>query len=805
MAYSPESLQESLAGRYKIEHEAGHGGMAIVFRAIDLKHRRPVAIKVLRPEIAAILGPERFLREIEIAARLQHPHILPLHDSGQANGFLYYVMPFVEGESVRDRLNREHQLPLDEALQITREVANALDHAHNHGVIHRDIKPENILWTGEHAIVTDFGIARAISMASGQNLTRTGILLGTPTYMSPEQATGAPQIDGRTDLYSLGCVLYEMLAGEPPFAGPTAENLVYQHLHTEARPVTVFRTAVPPNMAMAIARALAKTPADRFSTSAQFVAALLAPTAPPGAPSAPAASGQRRRGLSRLSRRAVVEMMALALVVAAVAISVRGGWLPFGLGAGRIRSIAVLPLQNLSHDPDQEYFADGMTEELITSLASLQGIRVTSRTSVMRYKGTDKAVPQIGRELKVDAIIEGSVQRSGQQVRITAQLIHAARDQHLWAQSYERSLENVLEIQSEVAQAITREVRVKLTPREEIKLASAEAVDPAAHEAYLKGRYYTNEPNASAIQKGIEFFNQAISRDPSFALAYSGLADTYILLAQEGLQDPNAAYAQARELAAKGIALDPKLAEAHASMATANLFRWEWADAEREFKRAIELKPSYAPAHSRYANYLLAVGRLDEAVVEARRARELDPLDLRINWNLGVCLYYGRRYGESADQFRQIVETNPDTTIRRAAHLWLGLSYEQLGKFEEAIIEFEKVGGREVLAPLAHAQAMAGRERQARDILQQFQTFAASSRGYVPALEIAVIYSGLGEKDKALEWLHKAYETRSGLLLYLQAEPVFAALHAEPRFRELVRRIGLPVEDLGSQSRRGKA
>jgi Tfp pilus assembly protein PilF len=446
-----------------------------------------------------------------------------------------------------------------------------------------------------------------------------------------------------------------------------------------------------------------------------------------------------------------------------------------------------------------------MTEQLLTELGNLKGLRVISRTSVMRYKGTLKPIPQIGRELGVDAIVEGSVMRSGQLVRITAQLIRTAKEAHIWARSYDRSLANVLEIQSEVARSIAKEIRLQVEIADEARLARTASVDPAAHEAYLKGRYYASQSNATSIQKGIEFFHRALSRDPNFALAYAGLADTYILLAQEGLQDPDTAYTEAKELAAKGVAVDPELAEAHASMATAYLYSWQWADAEREFQKAIEFKPSYAAAHNWYANYLLAAGRLNDAIAEARLARELDPQDLRINWNLGVTLYYGRRYEESAEQFRQILEVSPDTTVRPAGHLWLGLTLEQRGKLEEAILEFRKVDNPAVLAPLAHAYALSGRERQAREILQQMLDYAASSRGYVPALEIAVIYSGLGDKDRSLEWLHRAYQTRAGLLLYLQVEPVFDGLHGDPRFRDLVRRVGLPVGELASRSRRGAA
>ena len=791
MAYSLQSLQAALAGHYTIEGEAGRGGMAAVFRALDLKHHRPVAIKVLHPELASAIGPDRFLHEIEIAARLQHPHILPLHDSGQADGFLYYVMPFVDGESLRQRLDREKQLPLEDALQITREVADALDYAHGQGVIHRDIKPENILSLGRHAVVADFGIARAISVAGGQNLTHTGVVLGTPTYMSPEQAMGGQAMDGRSDLYSLACVLYEMLAGEPPFTGATMESVLYQHITAQVRPVTAMRPVVPAPVTQALTRALAKAPADRFATSAQFVHALS--TLP--------ATEARVVARAPRSRRRVVALAAAALLLAVVAIGARAGWLSNLLPQGRIRSLAVLPLDNLSHDPEQEYFVDGMTEQLITELAQLGGVSVTSRTTVMRYKGTQKTVREIGRELDVDAIIEGSVMRAGTQVRITAQFIRVDQDRHLWAKSYQGDVRNVFALQNEVAQAITQQIRLKLTPRDEARLAGNRPANPEAHEAYLKGRYLARGPNVDAVRKGMEFFKEAIAKDPNYALAYAGLADAHILLGQEILSDPREAYGQAKEWAARALALDNRLGEAYASMAYASLLSWEWADAEREFQRAIELNPRYAQAHSWYASYLLAVGRLEDAVAEARRAWELDPSDLSVDLNLGMCFYYGRHFDEAIEHFRRILEANPHAVV---VHYWLGLALEQQGKFEQAIAEFELVGSPSALAPLGHAYSASGREKQARDILKQFLDLAASSRGYVPAFEIATIYNGLGEKDRALEWLSKASVARTSYMIFLRAEPVFENLHSDPRFGRLLRGIGLPTSALALQSQRGE-
>jgi serine/threonine-protein kinase len=419
-------LTTALSDRYRIERELGAGGMATVYLAEDLRHQRKVAVKVLRPELAAALGHERFLREITTTANLRHPHILPLFDSGQAvappqgESFLFYVMPYVEGESLRDRLDREKQLPLDDALQIAREVADALSYAHQRGVIHRDIKPANILLESGHAVVADFGIARAITEAGGTKLTETGLAIGTPAYMSPEQAAGDGELDGRSDLYALGCVLYEMLAGQPPFTGPTVESLVYQHLTVDAPSVTNLRPAVPPQIAGVLERALAKVPADRFNPVAEFADALHTG----GAPSAAAPAKLRRW----------IPVLATATMLAAIAVIFDiGGIRPRG-GGGLIESLAVLPLESLAADPGHEYFADGMTEALITELSKIEALRVISRTSVMQYKGARKSLPDIARELNVDGIVEGSVLRDGNRVRVTAQLIDAAADRHLWAE-----------------------------------------------------------------------------------------------------------------------------------------------------------------------------------------------------------------------------------------------------------------------------------------------------------------------------------------------------------------------------------
>src|SRR5437867_2178985 len=453
-------LQAALAERYTIERELGRGGMATVYLAADLKHHRPVAIKVLKPELAAALGPDRFLREIETAARLSHPHILPLHDSGEAAGLLYYVMPYVEGETLRDRLEREGQLPLEEAVRITREAASALSYAHSHDVVHRDIKPENILLSGGEAVVADFGVARAITAAARGKLTETGIAIGTPGYMSPEQGAASARVDERSDIYSLACVLYEMLAGEPPFTGPSAESIVRQHLTAAPPRVSAMRAAVPPAIEEAIVRALAKTPADRFATAAEFADALAAPA-------------QRGTG-RRTSRLAVGAGLAATLLAAAAGLFVLSR--PHGtpaLAGGTGQSIAVLPFVNVSGAPQEEYLSDGISEELINALSKLPQLQVVARPSSFAFKGKNEDVRQIGQALQVATVLGGSVRRVANRLRVTAQLTDARKGYNLWSETYDREMGDVFAVEDEISHAIMRALQVHLVSGDSLTLLIA--------------------------------------------------------------------------------------------------------------------------------------------------------------------------------------------------------------------------------------------------------------------------------------------------------------------------------------------
>ena len=631
--------------------------MATVYLAHDLKHDRQVALKVLKPELTAALGAERFLKEIRVTANLQHPHILPLYDSGEANGALFYVMPLVQGESLRERMTREKLLPVDEAIRLVRQVAGALDFAHRQGIVHRDIKPENILLHDGEALLADFGIALALTEAAGGRLTGTGIAIGTLQYMSPEQATSERDLDARSDIYALGAVMYEMLAGEPPVTGPTQRAMLAKLMTERPTPLRVVRDVVPPSLERAVMRSLEKAPTDRFASAREFADALTAPEA--AAVTAEAPPGRTRR---------LVKALVGVGLLGALALSWFGTrpWPLFDFGRpgapNVIRSIAVLPLDNYSGDPSQEYFAEGMTDELTAALATISELRVTSRGSAMQFQGKNRpATPEIAKALNVDAIVEGSVTRSGDKVRITAQLIDARADKHLWAKSFERHSNDVLSLQAELALAIASEINVRLTPGEQTRLAAARSVNPEGHDAYLRGRFFFNRPSDENLQKAITEFEEAVRLNPDFAPAWSGLSDAYLWAGyNEGFLTATAAKPKARAAAERAVAIDPNSAEAHTSVAVFKLFyEYDWEGMERAFRKAISLNPNYAFAHDQFALGLAFIGRVEESIAESRRAEELDPLNPQVLVDANMAFMIKRDFEGAKALARRAAELDP--------------------------------------------------------------------------------------------------------------------------------------------------
>ncbi len=737
MAGEPlERLNAALAGRYALAHELGSGGMATVYLADDLKHHRPVAVKVLRPELASVLGPERFLREVEIAARLNHPHILALYDSGEADGFLFYVMPYVKGESLRHRLEREQQLPIDEALGITRQIASALDHAHAQDVIHRDVKPENILLYEGEAMVADFGIALA-SAAAGERLTQTGLVVGTPEYMSPEQSLGERALDARSDVYSLACVLYEILAGEPPYTGRTAQAVIAKRLTDPVPAVRRLRTTVPAAVEQALMKALAKTPADRFASTGAFAEALTAP-APVRSPP----------------------------------------------------SVAVLPFLNLSVDPENEYFADGITEDVIAQLSKVRALRVISRTSVMSFKQRSHSLREIAAQLEVATLLEGSVRRVGDRVRIVAQLIDAASDQHLWAETYDRQLTDIFAIQADVALHIAAALKAELTPAEKTRIHKEPTGDLQAYQLYLQGRHWLIRYTQEGMRKAIEYFEQAIERDPSYALAYVGAALAYVELGEGGALQPDEAYARANQAVATALELDAELAEAHATLAYLKFVGdYDWARAEREFKRALELNPSSADTYDYYGRMLSSLERHDEALALLKRAQELDPLAHRLD--LATELLRAGRYDEALRSAR--LGSDLDSQYARG-HATLGWAYLKKGRYDEGLAELEQAvtlapGNTNWLGQLGQAYGLAGELAKARDVLQQLEVL--SRQRYVSPYHLAYVYVGLGEQDTAIDWLERAYVERAGAVYGIKGSFLFTSLRSHPRFTALLKKMNL--------------
>ena len=781
-----ERLKAVLADRYRLERELGEGGMATVFLAHDLRHDRQVALKVLKPEVAAALGAQRFLNEIQVTANLQHAHILPLYDSGNADGALFYVMPLVRGGSLRDRLAREKLLPVDETIRIMRQVAGGLDYAHRQGIIHRDIKPENILLQDGEALIADFGVALALAEAGGDRLTGTGLSIGTVQYMSPEQAAGERDLDARTDVYALGAVTYEMLAGEPPVTGPNVRAMIAKLMTERPTSLRVVRDVVPRALDDAVMRALAKAPTDRFSSAREFADALAASEV-----SATRAVGP---SLGRRSRTIAVAVAGTIVVVGGYMIGVSGGTRRSSAAGGAdapavIRSIAVLPLDNYSGDSTQDYFAEGMTDELTTALATISQLRVTSRGSAMQFQGKRRApTPEIAKTLNVDAVVEGSVARSGDKVRITAQLIDARADKHLWAKNFEGNSRDVLGLQAELASAIAREINVRLTESEQSRLAAAPSVDPESHEAYLKGRYFFNRPSDENLRKAIVQFEEAVKVSPTFAAAYSGLSDAYLWAGyNEGFITASAARPKAKAAAEKAVQLDSNSAEAHTSLATFKLFyELDWRGCEREYRRAIALNPNYAFAHDQFAMALAFTGRFDESIAESRRAAELDPLSPQVLVDATMALMFQKNFDAAKALARKAGELDPTYFFPVMAEGWAALD---AGKFRDAVPFMKKattMGAPPfVTAYLAYTLAAAGDRAGALAELDTLKRM--SGGGPVLPFNLALVYLGLGDHARALDNLERARAGHSQMMAWIGRDAMFDPLRAEPRFKTLMK------------------
>ena len=745
MTQTLASFASALADRYAVERELGRGGMATVYLAEDRKHGRKVAIKVLRPGLAASLGAERFLREIGIAARLAHPHIVPLIDSGEANGMLYYVQPFVPGGSLRERLDAEKRLALKETLRIAQEVGAGLDYAHRNRFVHRDVKPENVLFADGHALLADFGVARVYSASETESVTDAGIAVGTPEYMSPEQASGEPNIGSASDVYSLACVVYEMLTGEPPVRGMGARATLAKQVTDVPRPVRALRPDAPAHIERTLARALAKDPGERFPTVAEFVAAL-----------------QREQP-----------------------------------GAGTIgsvigRSIAVLPFVNASPDRENEYLSDGITDELINALAKVDGLRVASRTSVFALKGKPQDVRAIGALLGAAWVLEGTLRRSGDRLRITAQLTSTEDGQLLWSERFDRTFADVFAIQDEIARTIVDTLRV--APFAEFAAPSPKrhTENITAYGLYLRGRYAWNMRTQEGITEAIRYFEQAIAEDPRYAPAYTGLADSYSLQLDYRSVPVAEGFALAKQYARKALELDETVAETHASLAwSLFIYDWDWEGAGREFRRALELDPRYATAHQWYAFWLTARGRLDEALVEAHTALELDAASVSIRRSVGWVYYYARRYDQARYHMARAVAMNPTAAETYRVLGLLLAQQDQWNEAERVLREGMTLPGAATYttAALGYVLARAGKRTEAEGLLAELE--AQRRRDYVSPVAFATLYLGLDDHERALDWTERALEERRGWLAYLRVNPLLDPLRGQARFEAMIQKLGL--------------
>ncbi|HEX9285749.1 MAG TPA: protein kinase [Thermoanaerobaculia bacterium] len=785
-------------GPYEVLAPLGAGGMGEVYRVRDTRLQREVAIKVLPASFSS--DPDRlrrFEREARAASALNHPGILTIHDFGEHDGAPYVVTELLEGETLRERL-ATGALPARKTVEYGVQIGNGLAAAHEKGIVHRDLKPENLFVTKDGRVkILDFGLAKLThpetsagpltGVATETAGTEPGLVMGTVGYMAPEQVRGL-SADARSDIFSLGAVLYEMLTGGRAFRGDTPVETMNAILKEDPPGGSLSTLEISPALARIVWRCLEKSPEERYQSARDLGYALEEAEASASAPPlAVTTAVPRRRPTAWFALLGILAAIGASFLVRSVMTREQRRE-----AAEPIRSLVVLPLENLSRDPEQGFFSDGMTEELIAELGKIRALRVISRTSAMRYRRTTKSVPEIAGELGVDGVVEGSVLRSGGRVRVTAQLIHAATDRHLWSESYERDLKDVLALQSDVAQAIAREIQVAVSPQEKMQLARSRPVDPEAHRLYLLGRYHWNQRTAEGNQKALNDFGQSIAKDPTYAGAYAGLADTYTSLGYYVLP-PREAMPKAKAAALKAVDLDDNLAEAHASLANVAMnYDWDWLASERGFRRSIELNPSYASSHQWYSLLLSGLGRLEESLAEAKRALECDPLSLIVNHAVGNQYYFSRRYDEAIDQYRRTLEMDPDFGV---TNVELGYAYAAKGMFREAIALGEKysaipTSNFRAQAALAYFQARSGNRDEALRLLGELE--ALSRRRYVRPYAFHLIYLGLGEKDEAFAYLEKAYEQRLAFPLFLKPDPIYDPIRSDPRFADLLRRLGLP-------------
>ncbi len=834
---------------YRILSILGKGGMGVVYKAEDVRLGRMVAVKFLPEEMAKDHAAlERFRREARAVSALNHSNICTLHDIDLEAERPFLVMEYIEGETLRQRIQAS-PIPIDEMLDLAIQITEALDTAHTGRILHRDIKPANILVTPKGQIkVMDFGLAKvdaaAPSDSSGDEastmaidfVTSAGSTIGTVAYMSPEQASGE-KLDSRSDLFSLGVVLYEMATGKTPFHGTTTALTFVAILHQGCVPPTQLRPELPPEVDRIINKALEKDRDLRYQTAADIRADLkrlrreinasqtstmpislagisgahsaashrtslssgpvdaasatrtvVIPAGSVSTPRAPASVSSAEYLVSEIKKHRLGLYSAIALVVLLAA---AGGYY-FFFRQAPLDSIAVLPFENVGGAPGTEYLGEGITESIINSVSQLPNLTVRSFSSVSRYRAKDVTPEKAGTDLKVQAVLTGRLVHHGDEVSINAELIDVRHDRQIWGNQYNAKVADLMSVQSQISREVSDRLQLKFTGEDQKRMARGATDNSEAYQLYLQGRYHWNKRTLEDMQQAIDFFEQAIQRDPRYALAYSGQADAYALLADFNVLPAKEVMPKVKMAADKALGLDSSLAEAHASLGWALYHQWNWSDAEKELKRAIELNPSYATGHSYYGDYLLAVGRADEALAELNRARDLDSGSPVTGVALGMRSYYARDFQRAIDQCQQALGPDPDFV---PAHLCVGRAYEMKGSFPEAIQELKKGlelsgGDSNEVAALGHAYAASGQKDEASKTLKDLTM--RSQQTYVQPSRVAAIYIALGDTDQAFEWLEKAFVDQSTSLVYLKVEPVFDPIRKDSRFADLVRRIGLP-------------
>jgi eukaryotic-like serine/threonine-protein kinase len=812
-----------ILGRYEIRSLLGLGGMGEVYLAQDTALRRSVAIKLLPEEFTANEERlHRFEREAYAASSLNHPNILTIHEVGQQEGHHFIATEYIEGESLRQHMGRA-RMELREVLDVAQQVASALAAAHQAGIVHRDIKPGNIMLRRDGYVkLLDFGLAKLAedSIRAGREgtdrgaattpMTEPGIVMGTPKYMSPEQARGI-ELDARTDIWSLGVVLYEMVSGRLPFDGPTMSDVIALILHKEPPTLLRFAPNVPPELERIVTKALNKDKEERYQVvkdlaldlkslkqHLEFEAELERTERPEDREARRAATSENihpsaaeyiTSGIKRHRRAALLILATVVAVTVAVAYLAYSRYF-VGSGNASISSIAVLPFANTSGDPNMEYLSDGLSESLINALSQLPQLKVIARSSAFKYKGKEIDPQEVATALGVQALVTGRVVQRGGSLQVSAEMVDARNKTQMWGEHYSRKATDIQAVQEEIARTISEKLRLRLTGAQEQQLAKHATTNPEAYQLYLNGIFYHRKGGFENGRKSLDYFNQAVALDPNFALAWAGVANAYIYLAVNSVLDPKEAYPKAKVAAQKALELDETLAETHSGMGAIKRNEWDWAGAEREFKRAIELNPNLADAHLGYSVYLTNMGRHTEALAEIKRAQELDPLRITLSGQEGEALYFARRYDEAIQQLQNVIKMEPDNSF---AHAVLGYTYAAKEMYSQAIAEHQKsmsIDGENTSDQcyLGYALAMSGTRDEALALLNKLKT----TKEYVSPAELAALYAGLGDKEQALASLEKAFAAHDLQLQFLKVAPNYDSLRSDPRFQDLMRRVGLP-------------